>query len=108
MRGLIGSVERLVALDDERDAGPVGVLRQLRGRLAERRQRLRVPERDDLAPGFELAEEEEVVDELAHLLDLAAGALEQARDVRPRRARSTRAGRAGARAASAARARRPR
>src|SRR3954470_5581656 len=76
--------ERLVALHDEGHGGPVGLLRQLGRYAVERRQRVRVPERDDLAAGLELAQEEEVVDELAHLLDLAAGALEQARNVRLR------------------------
>ena len=49
--------------------------------LLEHRQRARAAERDDLAARLELGEEEDLVDQLARVLDLGARLLDQLRDV---------------------------
>ena len=55
------------------------------------RQRARAPERDDLAAGLELAEEEHVVDQVARLLDLLRAPARRARRRRRRGAPRSRA-----------------
>ena len=95
----------LVALDDQRHARAVSRLGEIRRGVAQRRKGEGVAERHDLTPRLELAEEEEIVDQLAHLLDLGARAVEEVGHVGVRSAARSRSGREGARAVSATRAR---
>jgi len=75
-------VQRLV-LDPEleTDARPFGTLEALVDGGAEHGSSLGLAERDHFAPLFELAQEENVVDELGHLLDLGARVPEQRGDI---------------------------
>ena len=57
-------------LESQVDAGPVGALQALVDRSPQHRGSLRLAERNDLPPLLELAQEENVVDELRHLIDL--------------------------------------
>jgi hypothetical protein len=59
-----------VSFDSNRDVGTLGTVGEPIADILQYRQRRRRAERDDLAAAFELGEEENVVDELAHLLDL--------------------------------------
>ena len=76
-----------VALDGDEDAGPRGGLGQRRGDLAQHREHARRSEGDDGAAGLELAQEENLVDELADLVDFGPRLLNQLRDVRARQER---------------------
>ncbi len=55
--------------------------RELVDDLAENRERVRGAQRDDLGAALELGEEEDLVDQLAGVLDLGARLLEKRRDV---------------------------
>src|SRR5207248_7399028 len=56
--------------------------------LLDDRKRARAAERDHLAPRLELSEEEDVVDQLARLLDLLPRLLDELVDVRARQSRA--------------------
>ena len=99
---------RLVPLGAQGDAGPAGRLLQPGEHLPQDRQRARVPERDDLAAGLELAQEEHLVDQLADLLDLLARLLDERGLVGIGKQGRLEQRERDARAASAARARRRR
>ena len=73
-----------VALDDERDARAAGAIRELRHDGLELGSHRNRPERDDPGAGLELGEEQDLVDQLADLLDLDARLLDELRDVLPR------------------------
>ena len=70
------------------DVGALGAFVELGDDLAQQRRRLRRAERDDLPPGLELAEEEHVVDQLVHQLDLRPHLLESRRRVAAGQART--------------------
>ena len=74
-------LERLVALEPELDAGSCGALCEVVEHLGEDRERERLAERDDLAARLELAQEQDLVDQLACLLDLGTRLLDQLFDV---------------------------
>ena len=76
----------LVALDDQRHAGPRRLLLELRGDLVEHRQHRLGAERDDARPGLELGEEEHLVDQLDDLVDLAPCLLDELGHVLARQA----------------------
>jgi hypothetical protein len=57
-------------LDSNRDLGPLGAVREPGADLLEHGPDFGCPEGHDLAPALELREEEHVVHELGHLLDL--------------------------------------
>src|SRR5205814_6318363 len=59
-------------LDLQADSGQLGTLELLVDEGSKKRRGLRLAERYDLAPLLELAQEEDVVDQLGHLLDLIA------------------------------------
>ena len=75
--------EQRLVLDAELepDARVLGTLAAPVDRGAQHRLGLRLAERDDLAPLLELAQEEDVIDELGHLLDLGLSMREQYRHV---------------------------
>ena len=66
----------------EPDAGCLGPLAALGDDVAENGRGLGLSQRDDLTPLLELAQEEDVVDQLRHLIDLLARLPEQLRQVR--------------------------
>jgi hypothetical protein len=72
----------VVSLDDERNAGALGGVSEAVGDLLEQAERGRRPEGHDLAAGLELAEEENVVDELADLSHLGVRLLDEFLHVR--------------------------
>ena len=72
---------RRVSLDHERDPCPAGALLQLRGDGVELRPDGHRAERDDARARLELAEEQHLVDQLADLLDLGPGAVDEVRHV---------------------------
>ena len=66
------------------DAGRLGALDPLRDHSAKDRRSLRLAERDDLTALLELAQEENVVYELRHLIDLGSRLPEKIGEVGPR------------------------
>ena len=72
----------LVELDVEQHSGPRGPLGEPVHHLAHDRRRGSRRERDDRAAGLQLAQEQDVVDQLADVLDLGLALLEQLVDVR--------------------------
>ena len=62
----------ILDLDLQADSGQLGTLELLVDEGSKKRRGLRLAERYDLAPLLELAQEEDVVDQLGHLLDLIA------------------------------------
>src|SRR5262249_36788059 len=75
-------------LDLEADARPLRTLVELRDDLTQERRGLRRAERDDLTTGLQLAEEEDVVDQLVHQLDLRAHAFKSRVGIAARKART--------------------
>jgi phosphate transport system substrate-binding protein len=71
--------ELRLVLDPELEAHarPLRALEPLVDRRAQHRRGLRLAERNDFAPLLQLAKEEDVVDELGHLLDLVPGLPEE-------------------------------
>ena len=65
------------------DVRPVGAVGVLGGHTLQLGQRLRRPERDDGATALELGQEEDVVDESCHLLDLGTNLCEDLCRIRP-------------------------
>ena len=108
MRRRKGSVQALVLdLEVERDPGHLGAARELGHQLAQDGRSLRVAERDHLALLLELAQEENVVHELPHRLDLPVGLPQERLQVGAGKLSPTRAAQAAARAACAAHGKRP-
>ena len=75
-------------LDLQLDAGPLRPLVELGDDLAQERRRFGRAERDNLASRLELAQEEHIVDQLVHQLDLRPHLLERPRRVAARQART--------------------
>ena len=81
MRGRSGTSTRARA-ETRRDLGMLGTLGERAHDLLDHGQRPRASERDDFAARLELAEEEDVVDQVTCLLDLLARLLDEGVDVR--------------------------
>jgi hypothetical protein len=84
-----GQLQTLVLdLDLEPDAGSLGSFVEFGDDLSQQRRGLSRAERDDLASRFELAQEEDVVDQLVHQLDLRPHPLESLCRIAARQTRS--------------------
>ena len=77
----------VVAAEHERDSRSCRTLLELLDRLLENGTHRRRTERDDPSARLELAEKEDLVDELRDLVDLAACLLDEGRDVLARKRR---------------------
>ena len=98
----------LVGLDLDHHSGAGGLLLEALDDLDDDREGQGRPEPDDLVPGLELGQEEDVVDQLSDLVDFALCLLDELDHVGAGQRARSRAGRARARGVCAARGRPPR